>query len=132
MAEKTKSRVRVVIVGVGFAALSAIKELSKEDIDVVLVDRDPYSTFQPFLYQVATGGLNPGDVTVSARAFSARYRRVRFVRGHVTGVHRDGRSIELADGRRISYDYLIISAGVGPNFFGVKGAQEHAPTIYTR
>src|SRR5690625_7138304 len=42
------------------------------------------------------------------------------------------REIELADGRRVPYDYLIISAGVGPNFFGGPGAKEHAPTIYTR
>src|SRR5690625_7324324 len=132
MAENTESRVRVVIVGAGFAALAAIKELSKENIDVVLVDRDPYSTFQPFLYQVATGGLNPGDITVSARAFSAKYRRVRFVRGNVTQMDPAAREIELADGRRVPYDYLIISAGVGPNFFGVPGAKEHAPTIYTR
>lgn len=132
MVKNTKSRIRVVIVGVGFAALSAIKELSKEDIDVVLVDRDPYSTFQPFLYQVATGGLNPGDVTVSARAFSARYPRVRFVRGHVTGIHKQDRELQLKDGRRVPYDYLIISAGVGPNFFGIPGAPENATTIYTR
>src|SRR5690625_681975 len=104
MAEKTSDRVKVVIVGAGFAALAAIKELAKENIDVLLIDRDPYSTFQPFLYQVATGGLNPGDITVSARAFSAKYRNLRFLRGNVTQMDVDAREIELADGRRVPYD----------------------------
>lgn len=125
-------RVRVVIVGAGFAALAAIKELSKADVDVILIDRDPYSTFQPFLYQVATGGLNPGDITVSARAYSAKYRNLSFQRGNMTGIDREARAVQLEDGREVRYDYLIVSAGVGPNFFGVKGAREHAPTIYTR
>jgi len=132
MAEKTSDRVKVVIVGAGFAALAAIKELAKENIDVLLIDRDPYSTFQPFLYQVATGGLNPGDITVSARAFSAKYRNLRFLRGTVTQISPDDRCLSLADGREVSYDYLIVSAGVGPNFFSIPGAAEHAPTIYTR
>lgn len=129
---ETAGRVRVVIVGAGFAALSAIKELAKADVDVVLIDRDPYSTFQPFLYQVATGGLNPGDITVSARAFSAKWRRVRFVRGRVSTIDREEREVLLDDDRAVPFDYLIISAGVGPNFFGVEGAEENAPTIYTR
>lgn len=132
MGETSTNRVSVVIVGAGFAALSAIKELSKEPIDVTLIDRDPYSTFQPFLYQVATGGLNPGDITVSARAFSAKYPNVRFQRGNVIAIDREHRLVGLADGREVSYDYLIVSAGVGPNYFGVKGAKENAPTIYTR
>lgn len=132
MGETSTNRVSVVIVGAGFAALSAIKELSKEPIDVTLIDRDPYSTFQPFLYQVATGGLNPGDITVSARAFSAKYPNVRFQRGNVIVIDREHRLVGLADGREVSYDYLIVSAGVGPNYFGVKGAKENAPTIYTR
>src|SRR5690625_5009751 len=132
MAEKTSDRVKVVIVGAGFAALAAIKELAKSDVEVLLIDRDPYSTFQPFLYQVATGGLNPGDITVSTRAISAKYPNLRFRRGTVTGINRPDRLIEVEDQPPIPYDYLLIAAGVGPNYFGVEGAREFAPTIYTR
>ena len=62
----------VVVVGAGFAGLSATAELAKEGFRVTLIDRHPYNTFQPLLYQVATGGLNAGDVTYSLRYFAAR------------------------------------------------------------
>ena len=65
----------VVVVGAGFAGVSATQELAKEGFRVTLLDRHPYNTFQPLLYQVATGGLNAGDVTYSLRFFSARHDR---------------------------------------------------------
>ena len=49
----------VVIVGAGFGGLSATDELSKEGFRVTLLDRFPYNTFQPLLYQVATATLAP-------------------------------------------------------------------------
>ena len=68
----------VVVVGAGFGGISATDELSKEGFRVTLLDRFPYNTFQPLLYQVATGGLNPGDVTYALRFFAARHEGVRF------------------------------------------------------
>ena len=53
----------VVVVGAGFGGISATEELAKEGFRVTLIDRHPYNTFQPLLYQVATGGLNPGAVS---------------------------------------------------------------------
>jgi glycine/D-amino acid oxidase-like deaminating enzyme len=65
-------RPRVVVVGGGFAGLSAVRELSGADVDVLLLDRNLYNTFQPLRYQVAAGGLNPGDITYALRAFAAQ------------------------------------------------------------
>jgi NADH dehydrogenase len=65
-------RPRVVVVGGGFAGLAAVRELAKADVDVLLLDRNFYATFQPLLYQVATGGLNPGDVTFALRTTATR------------------------------------------------------------
>jgi NADPH-dependent 2,4-dienoyl-CoA reductase/sulfur reductase-like enzyme len=67
-------RPRVVVVGGGFAGLSTVRERSDADVDVLLLDRDLSNTFQPLLYQLATGGLNPGDVTYALRAFAASYQ----------------------------------------------------------
>ena len=53
----------VIVIGAGFAGLNAVKDLDKGRFRVTLIDRNLYSTFQPLLYQVATGGLNPGDVS---------------------------------------------------------------------
>lgn len=123
----------VVIVGGGFGGLTAAGHLVKQGCRVTLVDRHAYTTFQPLLYQVATGGLNPGDITYSLRAFAARYRRrVRFRRAHVTGIDTERRTVSTDIGDPIDYDYLVLALGVGANFFGIPGAEEYAKSIYTR
>lgn len=126
-------RPHVVIVGGGFGGLAAAGTLAKQGCRVTLIDRHAYTTFQPLLYQVATGGLNPGDITYSLRAFAARYgRRVRFRRAHVTQIATEERRVLTDVGSPIDYDYVILAPGVGANFFGIPGAKEHARSIYTR
>jgi NADH dehydrogenase len=121
----------VVIVGAGFGGLSAASELAKEGFRVTLLDRHPYNTFQPLLYQVATGGLNAGDVTYSLRFFSARHK-IRFRCTKVVGIDHDAREIECDDGVKIAYDYLIVSTGITTNHFGIPGAAENTMSMYTR
>ena len=126
------TRPRVVVVGAGFAGLAAVRGLARADVDVLLLDRNPYATFQPLLYQVATGGLNPGDVTFALRAFASRYHNARFRRVAVTGLDPAQRLVLTSTGDKIPYDYLVLCCGVTANYFGVPGAAEHAKTIYTR
>jgi NADH:ubiquinone reductase (H+-translocating) len=122
---------RVVVVGAGFAGLAAVDALAGSGADVTLVDRHPYSTFQPLLYQVATAGLTSADVAYPLWAV-ARKRRARFRRGELTGIDRNRREVQLADGTRIGYDYLVLTTGVSAAFFGVAGAAEYALSLYTR
>ena len=122
---------RVVVIGAGFAGLAAVDALAGSGADVTLVDRHPYSTFQPLLYQVATAGLTSADVAYPLWAV-ARKRRARFRRGELTGVDRGSREIQLGDGTRIGYDYLVLTTGVSAAFFGVAGAAEYALSLYTR
>jgi NADH:ubiquinone reductase (H+-translocating) len=122
----------VVVVGAGFGGVSACHELAKEGFRVTLLDRHPYNTFQPLLYQVATGGLNPGDVTYSLRFFSAKHERVRFRRSVVVGIDHDNREVLCDDGTKIGYDYLIIGTGITTNHFGIPGAAEYSMSMYTR
>jgi len=120
-----------IIVGAGFAGLSAVGGLRKAGVRVTMIDKNLYSTFQPLLYQVATGGLNPGDIAYPIGGFTAR-RRTRYTRGDLVDVDTDGRRIKLADGREFGYDYLVIATGVAANYFGVKGAEENTLGLYTR
>ena len=69
----------VVVVGGGFAGLATVKALAGAPVRITLIDRRVYNTFQPLLYQVATGGLNPGDVTYFLRALRLGQRNVRVV-----------------------------------------------------
>src|ERR1700734_4193540 len=87
----------VVIVGGGFGGLAAAKALDRSGAHVTLVDRHVYSTFQPLLYQVATGALNPGDIAYPIRALS-RKGGIRFRHGEVRSVDPAGRRVLLADG----------------------------------
>ncbi len=121
----------VVIIGAGFAGLSAVGGLRKAGIQVTVVDKNLYSTFQPLLYQVATGGLNPGDIAYPVGGFTAR-RAARYIRGDLTAIDQGKRVVRLDDGREIGYDYLILATGVSANYFGVKGAAEHTFGLYTR
>ncbi|MGL5857509.1 MAG: NAD(P)/FAD-dependent oxidoreductase [Angustibacter sp.] len=132
MTTTTRRRPRVVVVGGGFAGLSAVRQLSVADVDVLLIDRNGYNTFQPLLYQVATGGLNPGDVTYALRAFTSRYGNADFRRATVTGVDTEHKQVILDAGEAVDYDYLILCPGIATNYFGVPGAQQHAVTMYTR
>jgi NADH:ubiquinone reductase (H+-translocating) len=121
----------VVIVGAGFAGLSAAGKLRKADLHVTVIDKHLYSTFQPLLYQVATGGLNPGDVAYPVGGFTAR-RNARFIRGDLAAIDPAARVVRLAGGREIGYDYLILATGVSANYFGVQGAEENTFGLYTR
>jgi NADH dehydrogenase len=122
----------VVVVGGGFGGVAATEELSKEGFRVTLVDRHPYNTFQPLLYQVATGGLNPGDVTYALRYFAAKHDDVRFRRATVEGIDHEAREVICDDGVRIGFDYLIIGNGITTNHFGIPGAAEYTMSMYTR
>ena len=126
-------KAHVVIVGGGFAGLNAADELLKYGCRVTIIDRHPYTTFQPLLYQVATGGLNPGDVTYSLRSYAGRRRpRVRFRRAGVTSIDAEGQRVIVDQGAPIDYDFLVLAQGVGANFFGIPGAEDHSEIIYTR
>jgi NADH:quinone reductase (non-electrogenic) len=122
----------VVVVGAGFGGVSATDELAKEGFRVTLLDQFPYNTFQPLLYQVATGGLNPGDVTYSLRYFAARHDDVRFRRAEVVGIDHDQREVICGDGLRVGFDYLIIGTGITTNHFGIPGAAKYTMSMYTR
>jgi NADH dehydrogenase len=121
----------VVIIGAGFAGLSTVKALATAGFRVTLMDRNLYSTFQPLLYQVATGGINPGDVSYVVGGFTRRYG-ARYCRGELATIDSGARRIGLADGREIGYDYLVIATGVSASHYGIKGAEEYTYGLYTR
>ena len=122
---------RVVVIGAGFGGLAVCEALAKQEVEVVVVDRHNYNTFQPLLYQVATAGLNPGDIAYPVRAYAGAHPHLRFRQDEVTSVDFDARTVAFAEGPPLPYDYLVLAVGASTNFFAVPGAQEHAKAIYT-
>src|SRR5215831_2858194 len=123
-------RPRVVIVGAGFAGLSATRALARAPVDIVLVDRHNYHVFQPLLYQVATAGLSPADIASPIRAILRRQRNVTIVLGTVSGVDREDRAVLLGD-RRIGFDYLVVATGARHAYFGHDDWERFAPGLKT-
>jgi NADH dehydrogenase len=124
------ARPHVVIVGAGFGGLDCAKQLVNEPVDVTIVDRHNFHTFQPLLYQVATAGLASSDVAYPVRGIFQDAANVRFRTGTVTGVDFDAKHLALSDGATIPYDTLVLALGATTNFFGVEGAAEHAFPLY--
>lgn len=109
---------KVVIIGAGFGGLSVAKELAgKNGIDVVLVDRRNHHLFQPFLYQVATAGLSPADISMPVRSLFRRAKNVEVLLATMESVDLSGRKVRLDNGALLSYDKLVIAAGAKNRIF---------------
>jgi NADH dehydrogenase len=122
---------RVVVVGAGFAGLSAAKHLRGQPVEVTIVDQHNFHTFQPLLYQVATAGLDPADVAYPVRTIFGRDPQVVFRHGRVVAVDLEARRVALAEDTTIEYDRLVVATGATTGYFAVPGAAEHAMPLYT-
>src|SRR5262245_19739958 len=125
------ARPRVLILGGGFAGVGAAQKLEDSGAEVVLVDRHDYHTFQPLLYQLATGLLEQTAVAHSLRDLLEKHGDATIHKSTVAGIDLDAREASFEDRDPISYDYLVFGLGAGVNFFGTQGAAEHAFPMYT-
>jgi NADH dehydrogenase len=119
---------RVVVVGGGFAGLNAVKSLAKvkPPVRVILLEQHNYHLFQPLLYQLATGVVQPADIAHPVRGIVRRYRRASVRMATVSGVDLDAREVLTEAGARFHYDYLILAAGATTATFGIPGVEEHS------
>jgi NADH dehydrogenase len=121
----------VLIVGGGFGGLAAAKALRNRDVRVTLLDRRNHHLFQPLLYQVATATLSPGDIAAPIRWILRNAPNVRVILGDAEAVNTAARQVELADGARIPYDYLIVATGASHTYFGHPEWERLAPGLKT-
>jgi len=126
-----RRRPRVLVLGGGSAGIGAAHKLKESDADVVVVDKHDYHTFQPLLYQVATGLLEQPAVGHPIRDLFHKQDNVRIHQDEVTAIDLDARRVEFAELEALGYDYLVLGLGAEVNFFGVEGAAEHAFPLYT-
>jgi NADH:ubiquinone reductase (H+-translocating) len=123
-------RRRIVILGGGFAGVGAAQRLRHADAEVVLVDRHDYHTFQPLLYQCATGLLEPTAVGHSLRDLVEGQANTTVRKTAVTAVDLERREVTFGELEPLTYDYLVLGLGAEVNFFGTQGS-EHAFPMYT-
>ena len=121
---------RVVIVGAGFGGLSAAKGLAGAACEITLIDRHNYHLFQPLLYQVATAGLSPADIAAPIRGIVGAQPNITVALAAVSGVD-TVRSEVIAEGRRISFDFLVLATGAQHAYFGRDDWAFYAPGLKT-
>ena len=116
---------RVVIIGGGFAGLAALRGLRNQEIQVVLIDKHNYHTFQPLLYQVATGGLEPDSIAFPLRKVMKDLTNFYFRLAEVSNIDSEKRKIHTNIGK-LKYDYLIIATGSKTNYFGNTNIEKYS------
>jgi NADH dehydrogenase len=124
-------RPHVLILGGGFAGIGAARKLKDVDVDVTLVDAHDYHTFQPMLYQAATGLVENAVVAHPLRDLFHDMDNMHVRQATVEGVDREARQVTFADMQPLRYDYLVVALGALVNFFGVGGAAENALPLYS-
>ncbi|HET6684755.1 MAG TPA: NAD(P)/FAD-dependent oxidoreductase [Gaiella sp.] len=129
-AERT-GRPVVLVLGAGFGGIGAARALKDADVEVVLVDKHDYHTFQPLLYQLATDLLEPSAVGHAVRDLFHDQPNVSVHQAAATGIDLERREVELDRMAPVRYDYLVLALGAEVEFFGTDGADEHAFPMYT-
>lgn len=123
-----QKKTHVVILGGGFGGLYAAQALGNTDLQVTLIDKQNHHLFQPLLYQVATGGLSPGEIASPLRAILKSYPNILVLKAEATGIDASQNTLLLADGF-IQYDTLIVATGVRHSYFGQQAWAPLAPGL---
>jgi NADH dehydrogenase len=119
-----------VIIGGGFAGISLAKKLGKKEVQAVLIDKHNYHTFQPLLYQVSTGGLEPDSIAYPIRKIVKDYPNFYFRMANVEAIDTENKSV-CTDIGDLAYDHLVIATGSKTNFFGNSEIEKHSMVMKT-
>lgn len=121
---------RIVIIGGGFAGISLAKKLRNKKVQVVLLDKHNYHNFQPLMYQVATGGLEPDSIAYPIRKVVQEFRDFYFRLAEVREIDANNNKV-IADIGELKYDYLVIATGSKTNYFGNKEIERNSMAMKT-
>ncbi|MBD2425829.1 NAD(P)/FAD-dependent oxidoreductase [Phormidium sp. FACHB-1136] len=128
---------RVVIIGGGFGGLYAAQRLGRAtNVEVTLIDKRNFHLFQPLLYQVAVGGLSPGDIASPLRGVLSRQKNTQVLMGEVVDVDPQAKTVSLKGDTTLpydtlSYDTLIVATGMSHFYFGRDDWADIAPGLKT-
>ncbi|EMW5785608.1 NAD(P)/FAD-dependent oxidoreductase [Enterococcus faecalis] len=125
----------IVVVGAGYAGVSATKFLAKKfkkdtDVTITLIDRHSYHTMMTELHEVAGGRVEPEAIQYDLQRLFSRKKNVKLVTDTVTGIDKENKVVKtLADS--YPFDQLILGMGGEPNDFGTPGVKENGFTLWS-
>ncbi|MFN5705918.1 MAG: NAD(P)/FAD-dependent oxidoreductase, partial [bacterium] len=121
---------RVVIVGGGFGGIQLAKSFKNKEVQVLMIDKHNYHTFQPLLYQVATGGLEPDSIAFPLRKVFKDHNNVFFRVANAERIDAENNVLVTNIGN-IKYDHLVIATGSTTNFFGNETIENNSMPMKT-
>ena len=123
-------RPHVVVIGGGFAGVTATRTLARSDVRITLIDRTNHHLFQPLLYQVSMAVLNPADITVPIRWMLRHQKNATVIMADVDGIDLQAKTLSLDAGTStVEWDYLLVAAGARHAYFGHPDWEAHAPGL---
>jgi len=123
--QNSRIRPRIVIIGGGFGGINLAQKLKNAPVEVLLLDKHNYHTFQPLLYQVAIGAIAADSIAFPIRRIFTYQENFSFCMTNVQQINPESNTISTTIGE-IPYDYLIIATGSNTNFFGNKEIEQFA------
>jgi len=121
---------RFVVIGGGFGGISLIKKLKGEKVQIVLIDRHNYHTFQPLLYQVSTAGLEPDSISYPLRKIFRKHIDFHFRMAEVQHINTKENIVSTSIGS-LTFDYLVIATGTRTNYFGNENIAKYSMPMKT-
>ncbi|WP_142668464.1 NAD(P)/FAD-dependent oxidoreductase [Enterococcus faecalis] len=125
----------IVVVGAGYAGVSATKFLAKKfkkdtDVTITLIDRHSYHTMMTELHEVAGGRVEPETIQYDLQRLFSRKKNVKLVTDTVTGIDKENKVVKTLAGS-YPFDQLILGMGGEPNDFGTPGVKENGFTLWS-
>ncbi len=120
---------RVLIIGGGFAGLNLAKDLCDSDFQVTLIDKRNHHLFQPLLYQVATAGLSPAEITMPLRRILSACNNTEVIFAELSWIDAAEKRVHLTEGGTIDYDFLVLATGSVPSYFRNDSWEQYAPSL---
>ena len=122
---------KVIIIGGGFAGISAAKGLGSTNFDVLVIDKSNHHLFQPLLYQVASAALSPGDIATPIREILSNYKNIEVIQSTVHLINKEKKYLEVENNQRYYFDYLVVAVGSKPQYYQNPQWREFAPGLKT-
>jgi len=126
-----QGKIKVAVVGGGFAGINLIKRLSKDQrFHITLIDKNNYHFFPPLLYQVAAAFIEPSNISYPFRRMFQQKKNLRFHLGSLIRINPERNNIETDSGT-VNYDYLVLAVGTQTNYFGMENVMRKALPMKT-